>query len=80
MPVQLPLKKQTLLLLEGSFPSPPFDTLNRSESSVPASSAHQGSVSQFTFRPVTVAEVHKALRLLDSRKPTGPDNLEPHFF
>lgn len=33
----------------------------------------------FNFIPVTVSEVHKALKSLEPRKSAGPDNLEPYF-
>ncbi len=31
------------------------------------------------FNPVTVSEVNKALKSLDSRNKAGPDKLDPHF-
>ena len=33
----------------------------------------------FSFKPVTVSEVHKVLKCLDSRKSGGPDQLNPYF-
>ena len=33
----------------------------------------------FTFNPVTASEVHKAFKLVNIRKPTGPDNLKLYF-
>ena len=33
----------------------------------------------FNLTPFTVAEVHKALKHLNPRKPSGPDHLEPRF-
>ena len=33
----------------------------------------------FNLTPFTVAEVHKALKQLNLRKPSGPDHLEPRF-
>ena len=33
----------------------------------------------FSFYPILVSDVHKALRLLDTTKAAGPDKLEPYF-
>ncbi len=34
----------------------------------------------FTFTPILVAQVHKALINLDCKKSAGPDNIEPYCF
>lgn len=55
----------------------PFDTLNHlQEKSERLVTACQ----PFSFKTVTVTEVHKALKLLDTSKPAGPDNLGLYFF
>lgn len=33
----------------------------------------------FHFKPFSVSEVHKALKILDPKKPPGPDFLDPYF-
>src|SRR4029434_9001611 len=33
----------------------------------------------FNFVPFSVQEVHKALKTLDPRKPSGPDFIDPYF-
>lgn len=36
-------------------------------------------VSEFSFQPFTLCQVHKALKLLDARKPQGPDLIDPYL-
>ena len=41
----------------------------------PPTNAESPLENKFSFRPFTVAEVHKALTKLDAKKPAGPDNI-----
>lgn len=58
-----------------------FDSLNTSHQNHPKGNSHDhsGVSNSFSFKPLSVSEVHKALTLLDIRKSAGPDNLEPYF-
>ncbi len=57
-----------------------FDKVNTSSSALaPLAVAESPLNSEFNFRPFTVAEVHKALTKLDSKKPAGPDNIGVYF-
>ncbi len=54
--------------------------LTHDNSSTVYSSVNHFKLDQlFDFYPVTVSEVNKALKSLDSRKQSGPDKLDPHF-
>lgn len=57
-----------------------FDSLNTSHQNHPKGNSHDhsGVSNSFSFKPLSVSEVHKALTLLDIRKSAGPDNLEPY--
>lgn len=49
------------------------------DSLLPNDPALADESSRFSFNPVLVTEVHKALRLLDTMKSAGPDRLDPYF-
>lgn len=54
-----------------------YDSLNNTHEN-PSNGCSDGHVTvsqSFSFNPVTVSEVHKALKRLDTRKSAGPDNL-----
>ncbi len=54
--------------------------LTHDNSSTAYSSVNHFKLDQlFDFNPATVSGVNKALKSLDSRKPAGPDKLDPHF-
>ena len=54
-----------------------LDSLNITHENSPTvcSDGHVTISQSFSFNPVTVLEVHKALKLLDTRKSAGADNL-----
>lgn len=59
-----------------------FDSLNTTHEISPGvfNNDHTTAIQAFHFKEISLSAVHEALKLLDTRKSAGPDNLEPYFF